>query len=232
MLGGAVCGVERYLVPHLAGSMATYCLVGMGVLFAGFLRAPITSVFMVLEVSGNYSIIVPVIVGNTLAYVVSRALRPAPIFDILTRQDGLELPSLEEQREQAILRVEDAMRRPTAPVLNATETVEQAYERVEQAFGDVFLVRLGSDGWTSLTREALAKLREEGKGQLSLGATIPRRLLPHLYPDLALEIALGYVQKTPLVPVINRADFRQLEGVISQQDVLNRYSELAERPVE
>jgi CIC family chloride channel protein len=227
MLGGAVRGVEHYLFPHLTGSVATYCLVGMGVLFAGFLRAPMTSVFMVLEVSGNYSIIVPVIVSVTLAYVVSRTLRPTPIFDMLTRQDGLELPSLEEQREQAILRVEDAMRPPAGPVLNASETVGQAYQRVEQAIGNVFLVRLGSNGWTSVTREALAKSWEEGKGELGLRATLGRHRLPHLFPDLALELALPYAQKNPLVPVVNRADFRKLEGVISQEDVLNRYKLVA-----
>ncbi len=227
MLGGAVRGVEHYLFPHLTGSVATYCLVGMGVLFAGFLRAPMTSVFMVLEVSGNYSIIVPVIVSITLAYVVSRTLRPTPIFDMLTRQDGLELPSLEEQREQAILRVEDAMRPPAGPVLNASETVGQAYRRAEQAIGNVFLVRLGSNGWTSVTREALAKSWEEGKGELGLRATLGRHRLPHLFPDLALELALPYAQKNPLVPVVNRADFRKLEGVISQEDVLNRYKLVA-----
>jgi CIC family chloride channel protein len=104
MLGAAVGGAQRALLPHLNGSPGTYALVGMGVLFAGFLRAPMTSVFMVLEVSGNYSIIVPVIVANTFAYVISRALQPTAIFDVLTRQDGLELPSMEEQREAGILR--------------------------------------------------------------------------------------------------------------------------------
>src|SRR5438105_2230071 len=157
MLGGAVGAVERIVFPYLTGSVGTYCLVGMGVLFAGFLRAPMTSVFMVLEVSGNYSIIVPVIVANTLAYVVSRALEPTPIFDLLTRQDGLELPSLEEQREETVLRVEDAMHPPAGPVLDAAETVEHAYHRVQQSPETTFLVRLSPAGWSSVTREVVIK---------------------------------------------------------------------------
>ncbi|MGH9598846.1 MAG: chloride channel protein, partial [Terracidiphilus sp.] len=52
MFGAAVGGAQHALFPHLAWSPGTYALVGMGVLFAGFLRAPMTSVFMVLEVSG------------------------------------------------------------------------------------------------------------------------------------------------------------------------------------
>ncbi len=128
MLGAAVGGAEHVLLPHLSGSPGTYALVGMGVLFAGFLRAPMTSVFMVLEVSGNYSIILPVMVANTFAYVISRALQPVPIFDVLTRQDGLDLPSMEEQREEGILRVEDAMRPATGQVLDAEETLDRAFQ--------------------------------------------------------------------------------------------------------
>ena len=117
MLGAAVGGAEHVFLPHLAWSPGTYALVGMGVLFAGFLRTPMTSVFMVLEVSGNYSIIVPVILANTFAYVIARGLQPTAVFDLLTRQDGLNLPSMEEQREEDVLSVEDAMRPPTNAVL-------------------------------------------------------------------------------------------------------------------
>ena len=132
MLGASVGGAEHALLPHLAASPGTYALVGMGVLFAGFLRAPMTSVFMVLEVSGNYSIIVPVIVANTIAYAISRGLQPTAIFDVLTRQDGLDLPSMEEQREEGILRVEDAMRPPTGPVLDAEELLVHALQRTDE----------------------------------------------------------------------------------------------------
>ena len=223
MLGGAVGGVEHYLYPHLSGSIATYTLVGMGVLFAGFLRAPMTSVFMVLEVSGNYSIIVPVIVANTFAYLISRSLQTVPIFDLLTKQDGLVLPSLEEQREQTILLVEDAMRALTTPVLSARDTVQQANDRVQNLSDEAFIVQIYPHGWNIVSRETLKKLTEEGKTVSTLGSVLPIRHVPHLHPDMPLEIALRYVSQFPLVPVVHRADLHKLIGVISREDVIKKY---------
>ena len=222
MLGGAVGGVERAFYPGLTGSTATYALVGMGVLFAAFLRAPMTSVFMVLEVSGNYSIVVPVIVANALAYVISRGLQPTPIFDLLTRQDGLDLPSLEEQREQIVLRVEDAMKPAPTPVLDAQDSVEQALRRV-QDLPATFLVRMSPSGWSSTTSDTLKRLAGEGKGEVTLGSALAAPNLPYLHPDHTLEAALRHVYQVPLVPVVHRADFRRLEGVISRDDVLEKY---------
>jgi chloride channel protein, CIC family len=228
MLGAAVGGAEHVLLPHLSGSPGTYALVGMGVLFAGFLRAPMTSVFMVLEVSGNYSIILPVMVANTFAYVISRGLRPVPIFDVLTRQDGLDLPSMEEQREEGILRVEDAMRAATGPVLDAEETLERAFQRLDEKTPDVLLVRLRPTGWSSVSKQDLETLIKEGKGNQSLSSVLAGRQIPYLHPDHSLETALRYVDRWPLVPVVNRADFSKLEGVISEHDVLTRYRDFGE----
>ncbi len=228
MLGAAVGGAEHVILPHLSGSPGTYALVGMGVLFAGFLRAPMTSVFMVLEVSGNYSIIVPVIVANTIAYVISRGLQPIAIFDLLTRQDGLELPSMEEQREEGILRVEDAMHPALDPVLDAQETVEQALQKAGSAMENDVLVRLSPRGWSSVAKEQLRTMAAEGKTGASLGSLLPIRRIPDLHPDHPLETALRYVNRWPLVPVVSRLDFRELEGVISQRDVLERYREFGE----
>jgi CIC family chloride channel protein len=226
MLGGAVGGLERHFWgAHLTGSTGTYALVGMGVLFAGFLRAPMTSVFMVLEVSGEYSIVVPVIVANTVAYVLSRSLQPVPIFDLLSRQDGLDLPSMEEQREENILRIEDAMRPIEGPVLNSTKTVHEANQRIQPSLSgaNTFLVRLSPTGWKSVTRELLQQSLSEGKSELSLGSILTGPPLPILHPDLPLDVALRYVNQTELVPVVSRADFGKLEGVISSDAVLSKY---------
>jgi len=228
MLGAAVGGAEHVLLPHLTGSPGTYALVGMGVLFAGFLRAPMTSVFMVLEVSGNYSIILPVMVANTLSYLISRGLQPVPIFDVLTRQDGLDLPSMEEQREEGILRVEDAMRPVSGSVLDADETVERTFESLDVKSPDVLLVRLNPTGWSSVAKKELETMIQEGKGSQTLAAVLAGRQVPYLHPDLPLEMALRYVDRWPLVPVVNRADFRKLEGVVSEHDVLSRYRDFGE----
>jgi CIC family chloride channel protein len=223
MLGGAVGDIERIFFPQLTGSTGTYVLVGMGVLFAGFLRAPMTSVFMVLEVSGNYEIIVPVIVANTFSYLISRSLQPVPIFDLLTRQDGLILPSLEEEREEAILRVEDAMLPIPPTILNAQDYVDANAQRIQDSTDAVFLVRLHPSGWNVINRDQLQRLFQEGKGELTLGSVLPPQSLPSLYPDLPLDSALRYVNNFPLIPVVNRANFRQLEGVISRDSVFQKY---------
>ena len=228
MLGASVGGVEHIFLPHLAASTGTYALVGMGVLFAGFLRAPMTSVFMVLEVSGNYSIIVPVIVANTIAYAIARGLQPAAVFDVLTRQDGLELPSMEELREKSILRVEDAMRPSAGPVLEAEETLDYALQRTAKNPATVLLVRLSSSAWSALTNLELTEMVEDGKGDLTLDSVLAGRKIAFLHPDLPLHSALRYIDRWPLVPVVSRADFRKLEGVISQSDVLRCFRESGE----
>ncbi len=233
MLGGAVGGVERVLFPHLTGSVGTYALVGMGVLFAGFLRAPMTSVFMVLEVSGNYSIIVPVMIANTLAYLISRSLQPVPIFDLLTRQDGLELPSLEEQREESILRVEDAMKAPTVPVIDGELRVQEAMEILRNVKHDEgVLVRHEPVGWSLFRWSDLEALSANGKQNETLDESRVGIKLPQLYPDYNLDTALGYAQSSPVVPVVHRANSKELLGTVRLEDVLQAFQNQAEADVE
>jgi CIC family chloride channel protein len=226
MLGGAVGGAGHHYMPHLIAAPATYALVGMGVLFAGFLRAPMTSVFMVLEVSGNYSIILPVIIANTIAYVISRRLQPTPIFDVLTRQDGLELPSMEEQREEDVLRVEDAMRPAADLILDGEETVALVNRKVDGQSPEVMLVHHNLTGWKIVQRQEIARLMKEGKTGVTLNSVLASRRIPSLHPDHPLEMALRYVDRWKLVPVVSRADPGKLEGVISQCDVLEKYRTL------
>jgi CIC family chloride channel protein len=220
MVGGAVGGLQHALFPGVAGPVAVYALVGMGTLFAGILRAPMTSVFMVLEVTGHYGIIVPVMVSNTIAYLVSRRFQPVPLFDVLSRQDGLALPSMEEQREEAVLRVEDAMQAPAGAALPGARLVAEAL--ADAPAGAVLLLVHDEHGWGSVSHERLRRLAAEGEGARPLSAAVEERL-PHVYPDQPLEIALRTIHHRPLLPVAHRAERGRLVGVIALEDVLRAY---------
>jgi len=229
MLGAATGGIEHILLPHLTGSVGTYALVGMGVLFAAFLRAPLTSVFMVLEVSGNYSIIIPVIVANTLAYLISRSLQPTPIFELLTRQDGLMLPSMEEQRDAGVLRVEDAMRPYAGPILETDELAEIAAERAASSPEPILLARRRPyASWYAVRREGLRSAPPHSL----VASVVPDQALPLLFPDIPLETALRKLHGHEVVPIINRADPAKLEGILTLELVLRTYSEATDENFE
>jgi CIC family chloride channel protein len=240
MIGGAVGDIEQHvLFPHIPGAagylyaaqapstVGAFALVGMGTLFAGILRAPMTSVFMILELSGNYSIIIPVMIANGIAYLISRRYQPTPIFDLLSRQDGLDLPSMEEQREESERRIEEAMRGPAGATLKGNDTVEEVLKQVAELPDQFFLVYRHHGVWTGISKETLHKAVTEGKGSAKLRTILGNTRLPHLHPDQSLETALRRMGDYPLLPVVHRADFSQLEGVVSLQDILKIYRSAA-----
>jgi chloride channel protein, CIC family len=223
MIGAAAGSLQQHFFPNFSGPLGSYALVGMGTLFAGFLRAPMTSVFMVLELSGNYSIIVPVIVSNTIAYLIGRRFQPTPIFEVMTREDGLELPSMEEGREQPTLRVENAMRKPAVPVLKAGELVTDALARIADAGDEPLLVSYETGRWTSVRKSVLQEAAKAGKEALPLREVLPSGRLPRLHPDQSLDLALRLLRDAPYLPVVHRADARRLVGVLSLDDILAAY---------
>lgn len=228
MLGAAVGGAEHILAPNSTGPIGAYALVGMGTLFAGFLRVPLTSVFMVLEVSGNYSIILPVIISNAIAYLISLRFQETPIFDVLSRQEGLDLPSMEELREGQALRVEDAMRPATVSVLSSTDSVAAAIEHTHSnqdpnSPEEFFLVRFPTGRWAGVRVPALHKFAADGHAAAQLGDLLGSQRLPRLHLDQPADLAMRLMRDFPYLPVVSRADALRLEGVVSLADILSAY---------
>ena len=92
MLGGAVGVAARAVAPFPVGDVGAYALVGMWTLFAGIIRAPMTSVFMIFEITQDYQIVVPLMVANMLSFAIARHYQPAPLYNALLHQDGLHVP--------------------------------------------------------------------------------------------------------------------------------------------
>lgn len=223
MLGGAVGSIEQHFFPELTGTISTFALVGMGTFFAGFLRVPITSLFMVIELSGNYTAILPVMISTLVAYLISRQYQKVPLFDMLSRQDGLYLPSIEERREQVVLVVEDAMRADSAIVVEPSERLVDVLGRADGHAESPLLYRVKVGEWRLLDREQIQKLAADAGASRTVADADSKGPLPLIFPDESLEEVLRWAGDWSVLPVVNRADLGKLEGVLTLPDILKAF---------
>jgi len=117
MAGGAMGSLDMLAFHHSSESLGAFALVGMGAVFAGIIRAPITSVLIIIEMTGGYSLILPLMIANMLAYGIARHYRPTPIYEALLEQDGIHL------REKVALEALDGIELRQVPLGHRTYEV-------------------------------------------------------------------------------------------------------------
>lgn len=228
MLGGTVGSLANLILPDYTGGTGAYALVGMGAAFAGIIRVPFTSVIMIFELTRDYSIIVPLMVSNMIAYFISKRYQPRPIYQALAEQDGIHLPGEETQHPQGRLRVRRAMRVPTV-VLRSEMTPAEALERTRNSQWTAWPV-MDSRGLAGMV--TIEDLHEACRGEppATLAACIRPRAVPHVHDDQLLDLALERMGAAgvSVLPVVSRLDVRRLEGIVGLPDVMRVYG--FERP--
>jgi len=223
MLGGSVGTVVHKLFPEYTATAGAYALVGMGTAFAGIVRAPMTSVLMIFEMTQDYSVIVPLMISNLVSLFIASRLQPEPIYGALAIQDGIHLPAHASRRHPG-RRVLDIMRAPFES-LPAEIKIREAIDRIRESKSQSWLVTendsrvLGVVNLTSLQRSL-------GAGDSSsLRDLVDGINFPHVHADQSLDVALERMGNNHLqvLPVVSRADVHNLLGVVTLSEVLESY---------
>ena len=102
MLGGAVGYLDVTVFHHSADSIGAFAVVGMGAVFAGIVRAPMTSILIIFEMTRGYGLVLPLMIANMSAFALARHWRRTPVYDALLEQDGIFLHGEPETAESAI----------------------------------------------------------------------------------------------------------------------------------
>jgi CIC family chloride channel protein len=92
MLGGAVGWLDVSVFHHSQDSIGAFAVVGMGAVFAGIVRAPMTSILIVFEMTGGYGLVLPLMIANISAFGLARYWRSVSVYEALLAQDGIHLP--------------------------------------------------------------------------------------------------------------------------------------------
>jgi CIC family chloride channel protein len=221
MIGGGIGALAGHYWPFPHATQSAFVLVGMGTFFAGVFRAPMTSIFMVFEVTASYQIILPVMIANTLGYLIARQSGGVHFFDELAREEGVELPSVQEEREKHGLRVEDAMS-PAGTVLRKDASVGDARATFASASQICLIVRHSPRTFATLHRAELESLNEADPA-LPLSDAFKLPDAPRLYPDLALDTALRLFGSHPGLPVVRRDAPDDVIGILTLEDVARAF---------
>lgn len=224
MLGGIVGTLAHRLFPLHTATSGADALVGMGAVFAGVIRTPMTSVLMIFETTRDYAVIVPLMIANLVSFFIAGRLQRQSVYDILAMQDGIHLPSAEARREQSSRQVRRAMR-PVKETLPAQLTVQQATDQIHSSEVQSWPVvdQRGVIGVVS--KLMLNGYLAENQGERQLADLVDPVEFPHVHQDQSLEQALNRMGTAGLdmLPVVSRADVHKLEGVIAIRDVLDSY---------
>ena len=224
MLGGAIGSIAHHFLPAYTATPGAYALVGMGTAFAGIVRAPMTSIFMIFETTRDYAVIVPLMISNLVSFLIASRFQKETIFEGLARQDGIHLPATGTRNGGGQRRVILAMR-PATEILQSGMTAQEALKEIHSS---------EFTAWPVAEGNRLVGVLTFGKIQEVATADLPPKLLkdlvdgegfPHLHVDHTLSAALermGEYQVNAL-PVVNRADVHKLEGVVNLKDLLALY---------
>jgi chloride channel protein, CIC family len=224
MLGGTIGGVAHSLFPNHTATPGAYALVGMGTVFAGIVRAPMTSVVMIFEITRDYAVIVPLMISNLVSLFIASRLQKQPIYESLARQDGIHLPTAESRQQEGHRQVILAMR-PAKEILSADMTVQEALQEIRSS---------ESTAWPVSDNQGLIGVLSFGKLQQAAAAGPETKRLdelmdgtdfPHLHMDHPLSLALERMGAYQInaMPVVSRANMHKLEGIVTLKDVLALY---------
>jgi CIC family chloride channel protein len=225
MFGGAFGTIANTLYPEITADPGAYALVGMGAVFAGTSRAPLTAILILFELTRDYNLILPLMFACVLSNVMSNALYPESIFTEGLRRRGIKIREGREVDIMASILVKDAMVK-TVQTVSEDKSVGTLIALMQSSRHAGFPV-LDSKGKLSgiVTLSDLRSKVKSGETDKKIG-DIATHGLEVAYPDETLEAVLKRLASKQIgrLPVVDREDKTELLGLITRSDIVNSYN--------
>lgn len=228
MLGGFLGITFHNLFPMIVPEHASYVLVGMAALLAGVAKTPIAAIIMVSELSGNYSLLPPLMMASTLAYVVSGN------WTIYEKQVKTRMDSPAHRREMTIdvlelVTVKEAMSKDIITVNPATKV--QTVLNLIHKYGHIGYPVLDNLKLVGIvTFEDAEKVPYDQRDIVQVGDIMSKSLIV-TYEDENLEDALKKLldNKIGRLPVVDRTEPDRLLGVLTKFDIIREHARLSSK---
>jgi CIC family chloride channel protein len=215
---GYLVGLWEY---HWLGLSAatTYARVGMGAFFCGVARVPITGVVIVFEMTTDFNLVLPLMIGSVTAYLVGELVEKGSLYDHLLAFKGIHLSQVTPpQAFWTELTAEDVMQRKVE-TLSGQISLEEALQAFSQSSHRTFPVVEHGRLVGILTQTDMAKAAQRGVATDRLVAAVMTPEPVTTSPDDTLAHVL-YLLDHYNVSSLPVTEGRRLVGIITRSDVI------------
>ncbi len=221
MLGSAFGLGVHALLPGATASAGAYGLVGMAAVFAAAARAPITAVLIVFELTGDYSIILPLMLAVVVATALSRMLSEDSIYTLKLRRRGIDIERPVSSPALEGLSIGSAMAAPLAPLSASTPASEAAAAFLHA--GRNALPVVDEDG--ALLGVITVRALERDAEDLPTDVGALAEEVPELHPEEPLSAAVEWLTggEREGLPIVG-SDSPLVVGWLDHRDVLRAYA--------
>jgi CIC family chloride channel protein len=226
-LGGALASAWNQLSPGFGIAPEASALVGMAGLIAGSTHAPLTAIIIVFEMTGDYGLILPLMVCGAVAYLTARRMHLYSIYSQWLALKGEQIASGQDMAILERLKVRDCYN-PNPDVIQETATASQIIEAIAQSPQTEFPVLdsnqrlMGMITYDDL-RQVLSS--RESLAPVILAGDLASQEFEVVTPEDSLRTAIQRisVRGSHYLPVVDSANRNRLQGRISRQDILTAY---------
>lgn len=202
-------------------------LLGTGAFFAAVIRCPLTSILIIFEMTRNYSLILPLMVGNLIAYLISAKLSPIPIYDALLLQDGIslkKLPAYRGEQDWRNLPISTIMThdiRSAVGSIGALENLESITDTGHAHHGYPVIADLnGQQLIGMIMHHELEELIADGN-TAPISDYLKDQKVINLYPDTSIRDAANtlVIKDVLQAPIVSRKEPTRLLGLVTLHDI-------------
>lgn len=227
MLGGIFSILATAAFPELSSGYAAYTIVGMGAVAGAVLGAPLSTILMVFELTGDYQLTIGVMIATVIASLMTRHIFG---FSFFTRQLDLRGLNLRKGREQGLLhavRVRDILREDFAAVPPGAPLAEIRQNLQSAPYGELFVV--DGDGrlhGTITLTDLFDSAFDTSMDALLNADDVSRHHPPALTVEDNLEVAMTLMDtvQEPIIAVVADRGSMRVVGYVRQRDILLAYN--------
>ncbi len=227
MTGTAFRELSALVAPGLTGPHGSYALVGFGAFLAATTHAPLTALFLLLEMTESYNVTVPALITVGLAMLVSQRLEPESIDTYGLREEGTTLHRETLHQLLDRLAIGEAFRADVAAIPESCPLPEILRRVSEGDATTLPVVDAAGDLVGVLPFDALrGVLLDDDVGGLIVAADLVDRHVPTVTPESTLGDAFRRIETARVeeLPVVERANPRRVLGMLSRGDLIAAYN--------